>query len=443
MSYGRLILRIGWAAKGLNPFKAYEEFKANERMSKAEMQELQNDLLRKMISHAYNNVPYYNDLFRQHKLVPGDIKSVADLPKVPVLTKDTCKKELRRMLANNVKPSEMIEGSTGGSTGRPLTFYSDKSFGALNVGGLWLWYTRCGWKIGEKIAMLWGFHASDWEMPWWKMRLREYFSRTCRADPYNLGEQQIAAIIKRFQKYQPKLLLGYPTAVTLLAKRCLQWGQRIEGLRGVYCSAEKLFDEQRNIMKEAFGCKVYDFYGCREIPHVSCECSRGSMHINSDYAIVELGEPIEGKDRPVILTGLHNFAMPMIRYQNGDICRDDPQVCECGLPFPAMNLAAARTSDMFKFANGRIVHGQYFTHITHVATGVRSFQYHQLSEDYIVLKVIQDENFGPKDSEVIEKVKRLVKEHSDGSTRIEVKFVDEIPVTRMSKHRFTISDVQI
>lgn len=443
MTYGSLILRIGWAAKGFNPFKAYEEFKANEKKSAAELQELQNELLRKLIKHAYDNVPYYNELFRAHRLVPEDIRSVEDLPKIPVLTKDTCKRELRRMLATNMKPSEMIVGSTGGSTGSPLTFYTDKSLGPLQVGGLWLWYNRCGWKVGERIAMLWGFHESDWEMPWWKMRLREFFSRTCRADPYNLGEQQIAAIIKRFQKYHPKLLLGYPSAINLLAKRSLQWDQRIEGLRGVYCSAEKLFDEQRNIIEDAFGCQVYDFYGCREVVHVSCDCTRRSMHINSDWSVVEMGEPIEGKDCPIILTGLRNFAMPVIRYQNGDICRKDPQVCECGLPFPVVNLAAARTSDMFKFANGRIVHGAFFTQTMFGADGVESFQYHQLSEDYIVLKVVRGVNFGPEDSEVIERAKRMVNEHSNGSTKLEVKFVSEIPVTRMSKHRFTISDVKV
>ena len=113
------------------------------------------------------------------------------------------------------------------------------------------------------------------------------------------------------------------------------------------------------------------------------------------------------------------------------------------MPFPTLNLAVGRSNDLFVFGNGRVVHGAYFTQTMFDACGVESFQYHQVTADHIILKVVRGSRFGPADEAAIKRAEELIRQHSDGTTRLEVQFVADIPASRVGKHRFTRSDVSV
>jgi len=514
----RAILTVGYALKGYFPERHFAEFSARPHWSAAEIQAYQDELLQQLIRAAYEHVPYYHDLFRERGLTPADIRTAADLPKLPVLTKEIIRREGDRMINQSMPRRKLAVTQTGGSTGRPLSVTYPRALASASLATMWRNYARCGWQPGEVIGLLWGFHESDWRMPAWKMRLREFASRTCRVDPYDLGPQQVERAIRRWRAAGATVLVGYPSALTMVARWMVEGspggspghmespaGSRCHSdspvenrchmespvgnrchtespvgnrchtppssltpslphsltpsLKGIFTSAETLHPAQRQAIRRAFGCPVFDAYGCGEVLHVACECERGVMHVSSDWSIVEFGEPVAANEamaasgaadasgpgteglRPLILTGLRNTAMPFIRYLNGDLAQAEAPDCGCGIHFPTLKLGLARSSDLFTLGNGRVVHGAYFTQTMFGADGVDSFQYHQTMPSRIILRIVKGRRFGRADMDIIEKARRLVDEHSGGATAVEVEYVDEIPAAGRGKHRFTRSDV--
>jgi phenylacetate-CoA ligase len=169
------------------------------------------------------------------------------------------------------------------------------------------------------------------------------------------------------------------------------------------------------------------------------------MHVHADYVVLEVDrtgvEP--GEPTPFIATSLLNRVMPFIRYRSEDCGQLVDGSCDCGSHFPLMDLKIARISDSFVLPGGRVVHGEFFTHLMYGSEGISSFQFHQTGLDSVVLWIVP----GPGDAgararsiqDAVEKVKKL-----DPSSRIEVevKTTEAIPLSRAGKHRFIRSDVR-
>jgi phenylacetate-CoA ligase len=210
----------------------------------------------------------------------------------------------------------------------------------------------------------------------------------------------------------------------------------------VLTTAEKLYRPQREVMERVFGCKVFDCYGSAEVQNIAAECPHGRMHINADYVVIE-EDKVEGDGpRPFLLTSLHSYATPFIRYRNEDCGYLLNDACSCGNHFPLMRLEIARTSDNFLFPNGRVVHGEFFTHLMYGSSGIASFQFHQTAVDKIVLSIVT----GPGDpksrkEKIRDSIRQIQELCPDHPIRVEVREVQSIELSTAGKHRFTKSDV--
>lgn len=167
------------------------------------------------------------------------------------------------------------------------------------------------------------------------------------------------------------------------------------------------------------------------------------MHINADFVVVE-EDKVEGDGpRPFLLTSLQNFSMPFIRYRNEDCWYLSSETCSCPNHFPLMRLEIARTSDNFVFPDGRVVHGEFFTHLMYGSDGIVNFQFHQTAPDEIVLSVVP----GPgdaqnRDEKIRDSIKQIQALSPGHAIRVEVHQVESIPLSSAGKHRFTRSDVR-
>jgi phenylacetate-CoA ligase len=216
-------------------------------------------------------------------------------------------------------------------------------------------------------------------------------------------------------------------------------------LRGVFTTAEKLYGAQRQLIARVFGCPVYDCYGSGEIQNIAAECPEGRMHINSDYVVLDLSSiapAMPDHAKPFIATSLTNDVMPFIRYKNEDCGELIEGTCPCGNNFPLMKLEVSRISDNFIFPNGRVVHGEFFTHLMWGVEGIDAFQFHQTAPDAITLWYVpRGGDVTVRDralSSAVERIRALAPEHV---MRIDVQATDNIPLSIAGKHRFTRTDV--
>jgi phenylacetate-CoA ligase len=213
-------------------------------------------------------------------------------------------------------------------------------------------------------------------------------------------------------------------------------------VKGAFTTAEKLYKPQREAIERVFGCKVFDSYGSSEVQNIAAECTEGRMHINADFVVLEEDRAEGHEPRPFLVTSLQNYSMPFIRYRNEDCGSLSAETCTCGNHFPLMRLEIARTSDNFIFPGGRVVHGEFFTHLMYGSSGIVTFQFHQTAVDEIILSIVP----GPGDVAArAEKIKDAIRQiHAvtpDRPVRVAVREVESIPLSKAGKYRFTRSDV--
>jgi phenylacetate-CoA ligase len=195
------------------------------------------------------------------------------------------------------------------------------------------------------------------------------------------------------------------------------------------------------VLEEVFRCRVFDCYGSSEVQNIATECVRGRMHVNADYVVVETADGERGPDgaAPLLVTSLKNQAMPFLRYRNEDCGALVDGDCDCGSGFPLMSLDVARVSDNFTLPGGRVVHGEFFTHLLYGSEGVDSFQFHQEAPGRIVLRYVPAAAGDP--APAIDAAVRHVRDLAPGLMDVSAEAVPSIPLSAAGKHRFTRSDV--
>ena len=399
--------------------------------------------LSRLLSHAERNVPFYREQFASLGISSRDIRTFDDFAQLPILTKELIRERDRDLVRDDVPLDELSPHHSGGSTGVPLTFYRDRDYMDASDAGTFRNLAQAGWRPGEMIAFFWGWNATLDQMPRWNFELRQWARRMYQFDPFRSGPEQMEGWIRTWRRIDPRVALGYASTVARFAQFIEATGQRLDPVRGVFTTAEKLFPAQREVISRVFGCPVYDCYGSSEVQNIAAECSKGRMHVNADFAVVEVA-PADGPaaSRPFLLTSLRNYAMPFIRYRNEDCGSLVEGACECGSGFPLMHLNIARVSDNFVLPDGRVVHGEFFTHLLYGSEGVDTFQFHQTAPDCIVLRVVPSPNAPPEGpDQTISRVVDQVVALAPGRVSVRVEKVHSIPLSSAGKHRFTRSDV--
>jgi phenylacetate-CoA ligase len=204
-------------------------------------------------------------------------------------------------------------------------------------------------------------------------------------------------------------------------------------LLGVYSTAEVLTETQRALMQQAFGCKVFNQYGCREVPNIAWECRHGNMHVFADLVYLE-SVRIDDEDR-LLVTSLTNRLMPFIRYNIGDSGRLLEGECACGSPFPMMEMGMCRQNDLIRTRAGKSMHPAYFNRLLYGQTQIRQYQWVQCELDRLTLNLVAAEKL---DAGTLAGLTEKIHRDVSADIVLEVNYLDEIPRTVSGKHRFVI-----
>lgn len=403
---------------------------------------LQNDLiklyqlenLRKICEYAYYNTTYYNKLFKHIGLTDfKDIKSVTDIVKIPVLTKEIIRESLNDLSA--IQRDDLIIYKTGGSTGIPLEFYGNKEYlhkhkWASNMRA----YTQGGYKLGDKMAVIWGF---DNDIP--KRNLKGQIVNTLtynflELNSFKLTQESLRNFIEKLNRKKVAYIKGYASSLFEVADFMLNNNFKLQyDIKAVYSEAERLDEIKRERIEDAFKCKVFNYYGSREFGTIAVECpEHNGLHINFEQLYVEIDN-----NSDILITSFLNLGTPFIRYRIGD-CADKiiSEKCECGRYSERINKIYGRESDNFINTRGKIIHGEYITHLFYDAKNISQFQAIQNAPNIFTVKIITSNEKQAKQelAGIISKMEN----HFESNLQISIKFVREIDKTRTGKYKFTI-----
>ena len=165
-------------------------------------------------------------------------------------------------------------------------------------------------------------------------------------------------------------------------------------LQGVICAAEKVLPFQREVMERVFGCPVFNTYGSREFMLIASECEKHEgLHVNVENLIVEIVKEDgtyarEGETGRIIITDLHNYGMPFIRYEIGDLAVFTERRCSCGRGLPIIEDVVGRSLDMIKTPEGKIVPGEFFPHLMKEFKEILKFQVIQETLENLRIRMV-------------------------------------------------------
>ena len=441
-----LIYPLYELATGRRVLSKWRELEKTQWLSRDEVLQLQWGKLRRLLAHAYANVPFYRRRFETARVTPADIRTPADMERIPPLTKQDLRQHLDELIATNANRSQLRRNATGGSTGEPTVFFNDQldlDYGSAVVLRNYRWV---GLEPGETHVMLWGsaFDLSLFASA--KGRLTNWVLNRHILSAFELTEPSLLHYIDVVHRLRPRVITGYASVLELLACYIVQSGVSFQPqeLRAVLSTAETLRPDQRALMERAFGCPIFNRYGSREVGCVAHECEHRGLHINAENLYVEVvqdGHPVPtGEFGELAVTTLNNYGFPFIRYLIGDAGRLLDEPCPCGRGLPVLGGLLGRVHDILVTPDGRFLPGEFFPHLFKDVVGVERFQVIQRELGRLLIRILPNDAYRPSDTDfVLEKTRQVVGEQM----QVEVEFVDELPTLPSGKMRFTVSEIGI
>jgi phenylacetate-CoA ligase len=378
------------------------------RLPPTELKKLQERRLRHQLLFAYDHVPYYHRLLKDQGLRPGDFNHAEDVRKLPTLSKEIILRNYPdEMLARGIRIRS--GGLTAGTTGPPTPFcrgpVTERRILALRLRRMHL----TGVHLWEKAVYMpyWGADVSG-RAALSGPRMSTLAKRISSL-PYKmrdlvlgyrvlpLGPGNMKAVAMMLARYKPSILRARPSYLRRVAGIVKELDPSFS-VKKVFTEGEVLTQGTREDLRSSYDAEVFDEYGSAEFSGLGFECkSHRGIHLNSDYYIFEFlgrdGYPAgEGERAELIVTGLMDDAMPLIRYRIGDyVIRDSEERCECGSSFPRLKLIDGRTYDGLVAGSGELIPpGSIIEHLETVL-GLRGFQLVQEGGTDFLLKVRKED----------------------------------------------------
>ena len=376
------------------------QFERSQWWSEQELVRYQEERLRRVVAHAYEHIPFYRDLFQHHGLKPADIQTLADLPRIPILSKNTLRREFQRLQAPGSIGREV---RTSGTNGAPVRVLMDKSANVLEFVYYWRAWSWAGYRLGDRFAELTSHFFLKSKSRADELIHRQRLTGRLLLNSLGLGRENVRLFAGAMRKYRPRFLKGLASALYYFALFLRELRVDDLALRAVFSTGEILTKHQRATIEGTFHCKVHDLYGHMERTVAVSECPKGSLHIHPEYGILELANKVPvGPGSPageriyqarVVGTSLHNYSMPLLRYDAGDVVElVDPQlICPCGRRMPRVHRILGRQEDVVIRPDGQVVTALFivFEHVPEVAQG----QIVQTDSDRLCIRVVRNPQY--------------------------------------------------
>ena len=332
---------------------------------------------------------------------------------------------------------------TSGTTGSPLEVVATKSSVAQNFAFFSGFLRQHGLDPFARSATFAGrliVPRSQNAPPYWRCN---YAMRTWLFSSYHIGLRTIPAYLKQLEKVEPTYIDSYPSSVYAIARYIVE--NRVKhSVRpiAIVTSSEVLTRRQREIIEEAFKCPVFDQYGSAEMVVFAAQCGSGSYHLHPLYGIAEVvneqGRTCDpGEPGDLVVTGLINDAMPLIRYRIGDCAALRATPCTCGSTFPALSEVLGREDDYIITPEGNFV-----GRLDPLFKGLKGLVEAQIVQDSVERIEVLIVPSGEFDEHAQATLIGSLRERVGDRMEIRLRTVEAIPRTANGKFRSVISRVR-
>ena len=412
------------------------------------LREIQSLKLRRLVRYAYEEIPFYRQLFDRHGLKPGRIQDLSDLGKIPILTREELKAHADLLCRPGAPREKKWPQSTSGTTGSPLKVFLDKT--VIRAERAWIWRHRTwggldlrkSWRSRDWRGTFGGHPIVPFDRrrgPFWRVNVP---GKQIHFSTYHMTAGHLPGYVDKIRKENIRFIDGYPSTIFILA-RFLQAGGLTLPMKAVFTGAEPLYPHQRRVIEEVFGPRVFDYYGLTEKVASAGECpSHNGLHVNMEDTIVEI---VAGEDRgtghpggEIVGTSLVNYTMPLLRYRTGDVSAPRQGRCPCGRELMLIEPVETKVEDIITTGDGRYISASNLTHAFKPIVHIGESQIVQEDVDRIVVRIVAGSDYCAEDEN---RLIQGLKEKLGAGMSIEIERVDHIPRTATGKFRFSISKV--
>lgn len=411
---------------------ALREWESHNTWSYEQMCDYRDKKLRKMVRHCYDTVPYYKKMFDEGGINPEHIKTLEDMKVIPILTKQEIVANPSLFLSSKYDVKKLIDNSTSGSTGSSLVLKVEYNNIAKQFAIWWRYYHRLGITKRLKNAEFASFNIipqSQQNPPYWR---KNYYLNRISFSTFHGTPETYFDYYEELNKFKPIWIHGFPSCLVPFASFLVENGLRLNHqLFYVTLGAENVYDYQKAIIKQAFGCDVYSHYGLTEAVANFSERVNGVTEVDEDFAATEFIQ--DGDLYRVVGTNLINYTMPLLRYDTNDLVGYDGKIGEQGR---IINFIDGRSGDYLVFPDGRKIgaFSALFTETSHI----KEAQLYQ-NKDYSL-----DVRFVPTDDnwqDDIIMVEKKLRERIKNAIPFHFVKLDKIERTKRGKIRYVFSEL--
>lgn len=394
----------------------FEKIKHRTMWGENRIRTYQERHLLKLIRYCWRYVPYYRSRWRQFIAGPEDIRTLEDLQRLPLLSKDEVREEMAALIttAPGVKSSP---ARTGGSTGSPVIFrmtHYDEQLAWAQMYTGWSW---AGYRLGDPFLAVGGesigVGLSD------NRTRRDVVMNRWASSGSNLTLERTRLLVQSPHFQHIRLIYGYPNSIRELCEHLAVLGARFPALRGVICTAEVMRPEVRARIAEVLGVeRVLDQYGLNDGALHACEGpEQEGLHLSFHRGILEIldesNRQINALKQPgrAVATSLTNLAMPFVRYETGDqIHWYSREPSPSGIYWPRIGPVDGRTGDVIYLTSGRSIPMPGLTLVMRWLDGLKSYQFIQTGPDAVTIRLEEGPGFNLSEGEVQAFLKQRIAE---------------------------------
>jgi phenylacetate-CoA ligase len=408
--------------------------------SKDELIGYQEMRLQELVRHAYENVPFYKEWFNSQKLKPGDIKHLGDLSKLPVLSKTEIRKTPGLFITKNIDYKKSIHQTSSGSTGEPFGYFLSRSAYSMKYAAALRGWTWMGYRLGNPYAKL-----SQNKRSSHIKKLQDLANRSSYIYIPDLSEKSLLNIIKILEKQKPLFLRCYPDPLLFIAEVLRFNNKTIKGIKAINTTGNILTSEARRIIEERFNCPIFDSYSCEGSALFYEGPNRDNYLGSMEYAITEVldknfTELNPGETGMHVTTDLHNFAMPLIRYNTQDLVEKSSFESSCGRKLYGLSKIIGRDNDILITPSGNKLIVHLFTIFFEYFNSIRQFQVEQIQSYEFIFRLVVDVTFN---SNIKNQILNYWQNFLGKDVKLSIEIHDNIPLLYSGKRRFLIRNPEI
>jgi phenylacetate-CoA ligase len=426
----------------------YQKLKEYQWSSLKENREIQRKKLYALIQYTSQNIPYYQQVIKEHNITFSEDTTLEDIKKFPLLTKDIIRNHFDKLY--RFRDKTYYRNTSGGSTGEPVIFYQDKEYLSWANANKRLFNEWAGRKLGDPMVKLWGL-LSDilGNSQGFKGHLRQQVSGITILNTYRMTEEDMYRYVKKMNKIKPRLILAYTNSIEELTRFIQEHHLSVYSPSAVMTAAGVLYPEVKAKIEEVFHTTVFNRYGSREVSDMACNCEKDEgLHMIPAVHYLEIVDDEGRQVKPgipgnIIVTLLTNYTMPLIRYKIDDRGILSEKACSCGRGFPLLKKVEGRIRCIFKNKQGDLIDGGVFIRLFYFRENIKQFQVIQESLEQITINIVLKNKKQPKIAEkdfleISESIKKIMK----SNIMITYNLVDVINPSPSGKYGYVFSKVK-